>query len=68
MHTLLTVALPLVLVGVAGIAGYLIGARVTANRIARSLQHDRAVGLHVLEDLAQRWNVKVERQETPGGS
>jgi len=69
MHTFLTAILPgLVLVGCIGSLGFHIGRRITERRIADSLRTDRQVGIHVLEELAQRWGVKVTHQETPGGT
>lgn len=72
MHTVLNFAVDVVpFVGVLGAASWLayqIGAARTATRIARSLRNDRELGIHILEELAQRWGVKIERQETPGGA
>lgn len=66
MHAVLIAAL-VVLVSVAWLA-YTWGVWRTARRISHRMQADREFGISVLEDLAQRWNVKVERQETPGGT
>lgn len=72
MHAVLRFALdvgPFVgVLGCVGWLGYHIGAVRTSTRIARSLRTDRDVGLHILEELAERWGVKIERQETPGGA
>jgi hypothetical protein len=69
MHTVLTVVLPAAaLLGSTGVLGYWLGTSRTTARITRSLQTDREVGISVLEDLADRWGVKIVRTETPGGT
>jgi len=46
--------------------GYRIGVWKSSSRITKLLKNDRNFGIAILEELAQRWGVKVERQETPG--
>ena len=68
MHTLLTAILPAAgLLGCAGYLGYRAGTVQTARRISHTMQTDRAAGIAIIEDLAERWGVKIEHQETPGG-
>lgn len=67
MHAFLTLVLPsLGMLGAAGALGYQLGGHVTTTRIMRSLKNDRGVAIAIIEDLAGRWGVKIEHQETPG--
>jgi hypothetical protein len=70
MRTVLSV-LPEILTAAAALAAlvvaYTAGIRRATLRIRRSLFSDREVGIAVLEELADRWSVKIVRQETPGG-
>lgn len=48
--------------------GYKAGQWRSADRIAKRLKSDRDFGVTILEELAERWGVRIVRQETPGGS
>ncbi len=52
--------------GAVGWLAYRIGVWRSASRISARLKNDRDFGIAILEELAGRWGVKVERQETPG--
>lgn len=54
-------------IGSVGWLGYRLGVFISSSRISRRLQHDRQFGIAILEELGQRWGVKIEHQETPGG-
>ncbi len=63
-----------VIVAAAGVLGsvgwlsYRLGVWRSSQRISRRLKTDREFGIIILEELAVRWGVKVERTETPGSS
>lgn len=47
---------------------YRVGLWRSSQRITARLRTDREFGIAILEELAGRWGVKVERTETPGSS
>ncbi len=55
-------------VGAVALLAYRAGIAVCSRRISHQLKSDRDFGMAVLEDLAGRWGVKIEHQETPGGT
>jgi len=73
MHAVLTGTLSVIaaaacVVGSVTWLGYKAGQWRSADRIAQRLKNDRDFGIAILEELAERWGVKIVRQETPGGS
>jgi hypothetical protein len=65
---MLRIVIDVLAVGLAGAAGFALGARRTATAIADRLRNDPAVGIPVMEDLAQRYGARLERHEGPPGS
>ncbi len=73
MHAVLSdpytvIAAALAVLGSTAWLAYRIGVWRSAKRISQLLKTDRTFGLTILEELAERWSVKIERTETPGGS
>lgn len=50
-----------------GWACYRLGIWKSSKRISFRLKNDREFGIAILDELAGRWGVKVERIEPPGG-